>query len=87
MYSRRELRRMRATRMLAVVSTSGRVSRKCWRKAFPLSSGGGWCMEDGALGWKAPMSYCGQKVCSQQRGWVGPSIWHGDRLDEDPVLK
>ena len=42
-----------------MVSTSGRVSRKCWRKAFPFSSGGGWCMEDGALGWKAPMSYCG----------------------------
>lgn len=53
-----ELRRMRATKMLAVVATSGTVSRKCWRKARPFSLGGGWRMEDGALGTKAPRSYC-----------------------------
>lgn len=68
---------MSATRMLAVVATSGMVSRKCWRKARPFSLGGGWRMEDGALGTKAPRSYCrGKDYCREHPpktavGWVG----------------
>lgn len=74
-----ELRRMRATRMLAVVATSGMVSRKCWRKARPFLLGGGWRMEDGALGTKAPRSYCrGKDYCREHppktaMGWVSHS--------------